>query len=240
MSMPSASRRRLLMAAAAVPAVAIVPVEVLRRTTPMARGAEPAYAAPPEGYFTAAEIAFVDAAVARIIPNDELGPGAKEAGVTVFIDRQLAGPYGRAEEWYMQGPWRHGTAAQGYQLRLTPAQLYRTAIAAIDDHVRKQHGKRFAELDAPSQDGVLNAIDKAELELPNIDARVFFEMLVQNTVEGFLADPLYGGNRDFIGWKLIGFPGPRYNYTAEIEQHGKRYEMPIVSIAGRDVGVRRA
>ncbi len=238
--MPSPSRRRLLKAAALAPAIAVVPVEVLRRTVPTATGAEPAYAAPPEGYFTAAEIAFVDAAVARIIPNDDLGLGAKEAGVTVFIDRQLAGPYGRAEEWYMRGPWHPGTASQGYQLRLTPAQLYRTAIADIEDYVRKQHGKRFAELDAAAQDGILNAIDKAELTLPNVPARTFFELLVQNTVEGFFADPLYGGNRDFIGWKLIGFPGPRYNYTAEIEQHGKRYEMPFVSIAGRDAGVRRS
>src|SRR5437660_651170 len=54
------------------------------------------------------EMAFVDAAVARIIPNDDLGPGAKEAGVGLFIDRQLAGPYGRGETWYMQGPWREG------------------------------------------------------------------------------------------------------------------------------------
>ena len=55
-------------------------------------------------------------------------------------------------------------------------------------------------------------------------------MLVQNTVEGFLADPIYGGNRDFFGWKLIGFPSPRYNYVSEIEQYGKKYDMPFVSI----------
>ncbi len=59
-------------------------------------------------------------------------------------------------------------------------------------------------------------------------------MLLQNTVEGFLADPMYGGNRDFIGWKLIGFPGPRYDYTDEIEQYNKRYTLPPVGILGRD------
>jgi gluconate 2-dehydrogenase gamma chain len=59
-------------------------------------------------------------------------------------------------------------------------------------------------------------------------------MLVQNTVEGFLADPIYGGNRDFIGWKLIGFPGPRYNYVDEIEQYGQQYGGPLVSIAGNE------
>lgn len=243
--MQSPSRRNLLKAAVLAPAITVVPVALLRRTVDGASAASPTYAAPdanePNAYFTAAERAFVEAAVARIIPADELGPGAKEAGVAVFIDRQLAGPYGRAETWYMHGPWRDGSDAQGYQLRLTPAQLYRTAIRDIDDHARSRHAnKAFAELDATTQDDVLHAIDKGELELPNAHVHTFFDMLVQNTVEGFLADPIYGGNRDFVGWKLIGFPGPRYNYVAEIEQYGKSYDMPFVSIAGRDAGVRSA
>lgn len=232
------ARRNLLKAAAIVPAVAVLPVEVLRQSIREARAVTPAYASPPEGYLSKPERAFVEAAVARIIPADDLGPGAKEAGVADFIDRQLAGPYGRAENWYMQGPWRMGADEQGYQLRLTPAQLYRTAIADIDDHAQKQYGKPFAGLDPAKQDQVLDAIDKDELELPNAHARTFFEMLVQNTVEGFLADPVYGGNRDFIGWRLVGFPGPRYNYVAEIEQYGKKYEMPFVSIAGQHAGMR--
>ncbi len=240
------SRRNLLKAAAAAPAaavapaVAVIPLGVLRESVSSARAGAPDYASPPEGFFTQAELEFIDAAVARIIPNDDLGPGAKEAGVTDFINHQLAGPYGRAEEWYMQGPWREGIAEQGYQLRLTPAQLYRAAIADIEQSVQKQHGKRFAQLDAATQDKVLDSLDKDELKLPNSHARKFFEMLVQNTKEGFLADPIYRGNRDFIGWKLIGFPGPRYNYVSEIEQYGKKYDMPFVSIAGRDAGVRKA
>ena len=62
-----------------------------------------------------------------------MGPGAKEAGVTFFIDQQLAGPFGRAETWYMQGPWKEGTPQQGYQLKLTPAQLYRVGIQGTDE-----------------------------------------------------------------------------------------------------------
>ncbi len=239
------SRRNLLKAAAIAPAaalapgVAVVPLALMRESVSSARAGAPDYAAPPEVFFTQAEAEFIDAAVARIIPNDDLGPGAKEAGVTDFINHQLAGPYGRAEDWYMQGPWHDGTAEQGYQLRLTPAQLYRTAIADIEKHVQQKYGKSFAALDAATQDGIFEAIDKGELELPSSHAREFFEMLVQNTTEGFLADPIYGGNRDFIGWKLIGFPGPRYNYVSEIEQYDKKYEMPFVSIAGRDSGVRK-
>jgi gluconate 2-dehydrogenase gamma chain len=232
------SRRNLLKAAALTPAAAIVPLRFMPPARPAA-AATPDYAQPPDVYFAPPERAFVEAAVARIIPNDDLGPGAKEAGVAAFIDHQLAGPYGRAETWYMQGPWREGTKEQGYQLKLTPAQLYRAAIGDIEAHVRGAHGgKTFAELDAGAQDGVLHALEKGDLKLPHAPSDAFFSMLVDNTVEGFLADPLYGGNRDFIGWKLIGFPGPRYNYVAEIEQYGKKYDMPLVSIAGRDAGVR--
>src|ERR1022692_3443200 len=78
--------------------------------------AAPSPAAPgavePPAFFSSEERAFIDAAVARFIPADELGPGAKEAGVTTFIDRQLAGAFGQAQTWYMQGPWGEGTATQ--------------------------------------------------------------------------------------------------------------------------------
>ena len=237
--MHSPSRRRLFKAAALASAGAVAPLRFVAHAG-SARAAAPPYAAPPERYLTADETAFVEAAIARIIPTDELGPGARDAGVATFIDRQLAGPYGRAETWYMQGPWRAGTEQQGYQLKLTPAELYRAAIRDIDEHVRgKEAGKSFAQLDEKAQDALLHALEKGEIELPHAPAKDFFELLVQNTTEGFLADPVYGGNRDFAGWKLIGFPGPRYNYVAEIEQYGKRYDMPFVSIAGNDAGVER-
>ena len=70
-------------------------------------------------YFTPAEAAFVEAASARMIPSDALGPGALEAGVPVFIDRQLAGDFGNATRMYMQGPWAKGEKTQGYQSRFT-------------------------------------------------------------------------------------------------------------------------
>jgi gluconate 2-dehydrogenase gamma chain len=236
----SLSRRNLLKAAALTTTAVVVPLRFFPDAG-TAHASPPSYSAPPEAFFTAQERSFVDAAVARIIPTDELGPGAGDAGVATFIDRQLAGPYGRAETWYMQGPWHQGTDEQGYQLKLTPAQLYRAAIRGIDAQVRAKHGdKAFAELAPEDQDAILHALDQGEMQLPDAPAKVFFTMLVQNTVEGFLADPVYGGNRDFAGWRLVGFPGPRYNYVAEIEQYGKRYDMPMVSIGGRDTGVTRS
>ena len=238
--MHSPSRRNLFKAAALTSAAAVIPLRLVSGAG-TAAAATPSYTAPAQRYLTADETAFVEAAIARIIPTDELGPGAKDAGVATFIDRQLAGPYGRAETWYMQGPWHQGTEQQGYQLKLTPAQLYRTAIRDIDEHVRGQGaGKSFAQLDGNAQDALLHALEKGKVELPHAPAKEFFSLLVQNTVEGFLADPVYGGNLEFAGWKLIGFPGPRYNYVAEIEQFGKRYEMPYVSIAGNDTGITRS
>ena len=186
-------------------------------------------------YFSASEIVFIDAAIGRLIPADELGPGAKEAGVAFFIDQQMAGSFGRAETWYMQGPWKEGIPEQGYQLKLTPAQLYRVAIQGTDDYCRRTFNQAtFAELGVGDQDKVLHGLEKGEIELVGAPAKEFFAMLWQNTNEGFFADPIYGGNRDFAGWKLIGFPGPRYNYVTEIEQYGKPYALPTVGLMGRN------
>jgi len=181
-----------------------------------------------------AEIAFLDAAVARLIPADDLGPDAADAGVTVFIDRQLAGPYGRAATWYMQGPWGDGTEQQGYQVDATPAQLYRAAIAAMDEHCRSEHGRPFAGLETAQQDELLHALEKGELKLPAVHGKSFFTMLWQNTQEGYFADPMYGGNRGFAGWRLVGFPGPRYNYIDAIRHFCQPYGEPPVGILGRD------
>jgi gluconate 2-dehydrogenase gamma chain len=213
--------------------IALVPATANAAGAQLATAENPA--APGPAYFTEEEIAFIDAAVSRLIPKDELGAGAKEAGVTGFIDRQLGGPYGRAQTWYMQGPWREGAEEQGYQSKLSPAELYRAAIEDIDGYCRRSYeSKRFAQLDAATRDKVLKGLEKGNIELARVKAKSFFDMLWHNTREGFLADPMYGGNRDFAGWKLIGFPGPRYNYVAQIDQYGRPYNVPPVGVLGRD------
>jgi gluconate 2-dehydrogenase gamma chain len=192
----------------------------------------PATASP--GFLNAAEREFLEAAVARLIPADELGPGAREAGCTEFIDRQLSGPYGQAEGLYMQGPWQQGSSSQGFQSRLTPAQAYRTGIAAIETYCRNSHGgESFSALRPADQDALLSAIESGRADIAGADGKAFFEMLLQNTLEGFWSDPLYGGNRDFIGWNLIGFPGARYDYRDHIANPGERYPLPPVGLKGR-------
>ena len=185
-------------------------------------------------FFTVGEAAFIDAAVDRLIPSDVLGPGAVEAGVTVFIDHQLQGPYGHAADWYMQGPWAHGTAQQGYQRRRTPAEVYRAAIAAVDAHARRLSNKAFSSLSGNEQDELLHGLESGTLDLGDVSGKTFFTLLWENTQEGFFADPLYLGNRNFAGWKLIGYPGPRYNYDGAIRNYGERYPLPTVGLMGRD------
>ena len=86
---------------------------------------------------------------------------------------------------------------------------------------------------------MLHRLESGDLRLPGLEAAAtsakdFFALLWQNTQEGFLADPMYGGNRNFVGWRLVGFPGPRYNYVNEITAYGKRYTLPPVGLLGRD------
>jgi gluconate 2-dehydrogenase gamma chain len=201
---------------------------------PWKAGAADAPQATPPGFLSAAEREFIDAAVARLIPADDSGPGGREAGCTEFIDRQLAGPFGRAESLYMQGPWAQGVSTQGFQSRLTPAQSYRIAIAAVEAYCATTYpGKSFATLSAAQQDELLAALESGTANLGGTDPKGFFEMLLQNTLEGFWSDPLYGGNRDFVGWNLIGFPGARYDYSDHIAKVGERFPLPPVGLKGR-------
>lgn len=216
------SRRRFIQAGFAIPVAA------------MLAGCDTTKPEPRLPFFSSSERQFVDAATARLIPSDN-NDGAKEANVAEFIDRQLAGAYGRADTWYMTGPWADGTEQQGYQLQHTPAELYRIAIQNVDDYCRGAYGnKSFVDLAVADQDKVLTGLEHGKIKLAKAPAKAFFTMLLKNTQEGFLADPMYGGNRDFTGWKLIGFPGPRYNYIEEITQYGVPYTLPTVGLLGRD------
>src|SRR5207245_7356226 len=157
-------------------------------TIPAAAGAQQHAhgAAKGENYMfgSAAEVAFLDATVARLIPADDLGPGAKEAGVTYFIDQQLFGGFGTMAKMYRQGPHAEGTPQQGYQSPLTPQEVYRAAITEINAACAKQYGKSFAELATAQQDEVLRALDEGKFPLEAVPARFFFNMLLDNTIEG--------------------------------------------------------
>jgi gluconate 2-dehydrogenase gamma chain len=182
-------------------------------------------------FLTGPEAEFVEAAVARLIPGDDASPGALEAGVPWFIDQQLAGAWGAGARLYLQGPFGDATPEQGYQLPLTPQQLFRTAIADVAAWCASAHGKAFAALGPTDQDAVLARLEAGDLPLAHVPARAFFDVLLAVTRQGLFADPMYGGNRGKAGWKLIGFPGVGASYAALVERHGVPYDVEPVGIA---------
>jgi len=184
-------------------------------------------------FFNAAERRCVDAITARLIPTDETGAGAREAGVTDFIDSQLAGFYGRGERWYMQGPFAAGLSTQGYQLEHPPALLYRAAIKSLDAHCQATLGSIYADLSEDQQDAILKRLDEGALELDGVSAKAFFDLVLENAIEGFFCDPIYGGNRDMVGWRLVGFPGARYDYRDFLAHNGSAIAIEPVGLRGR-------
>ena len=127
-----------------------------------------------------------------------------------------------------------GAATQGYQSPDSPAARYRAGLKAIAAYVKATYsGKTFAELAAADQDKVLSGLEKNSIKLDGVKGPDFFTLLLNNTMEGFFADPVYGGNRDMAGWKLVGFPGARYDYRDWVERHNEPYPLPPVSIMGR-------
>jgi gluconate 2-dehydrogenase gamma chain len=188
----------------------------------------------PWQFFTADEARAIEAIVNRIIPPDSETPGGKDAGCAVFLDRQLKGPYGSAEGLYMRAPFMKGSKEQGPQSQLTPAELYRNGLAGLDKYCKDNKGGRaFAELSADEQDDVLKQIEAGKIKFDEVNAEGFFSALLKDVPEGFFSDPIHGGNRDMIGWKMIGFPGIRYDYRDWIKRHNEPYPYPPVSIAGR-------
>ncbi len=192
-------------------------------------------------FFTPEEATAIEALVDRLIPPDDKTPGGKDAGCAVFIDRQLAGPFGESSGLYMRPPFIDGTPQQGPQSPLTPAMRYRRSLAALDKHCHDSFaGKSFAQLAADQQDKLIAGLDNGQVQLGAASGKGFFELLLQNTKEGFFADPVYGGNRDMVGWKMIGFPGARYDYRDWVERHNERYPLPPVGIVGRPDWTRKA
>jgi gluconate 2-dehydrogenase gamma chain len=196
--------------------------------TPAAAPATPGYA-----FLNLDEAAFVEALVDHMVPADELSPKGTDIGINIYIDRALAGGWGKGERLYMQGPWKRGVPSQGYQLPLTPAQLYRAGIEATNAHCRKTYGKPFDRLDEPQREEVLVALSTGKVTFDSgLPARVFWTAMYQTVMEGMFSDPIYGGNRDKAGWRLIGFPGAIAVHRENVEKYrDKKFPSDPVSIA---------
>lgn len=184
-------------------------------------------------FLTDKEYAQVTAIFDRLIPADELSPSASQVGCVVFLDHQLAGPYGRGDYRYRKGPAQHGSSTQGDQSLRNAAELYRTGLSEFDQYCQATFGKGFESLTAAQQDDVLERMERGDVALATIPAQGLFKQWLTNAQEGFFADPIYGGNKDMAGWKMIGFPGARYDYRDVLPLKGQKMDIRPVSLIAR-------
>jgi gluconate 2-dehydrogenase gamma chain len=217
MSKPDEGRRAFLIGAAvgAGAAAGLVPDAIAQThpphpaadstaTTAQAHAQGPGYGA----FFNDDDTATVAAFTERLMPGAPGKPGAKDAGVLNYIDLALSGAYADQQDFYRRG------------------------LAALDGYCRKTYNAPFAKLDAAKQDEVLSALEQGKASgftWPTQQA--FFNTLRTHTMEGMFADPIYGGNKDFAGWRLIGFPGAQPVFSPEDMASKEAFtRVPIIGL----------
>lgn len=190
----------------------------------------------------AEDFSILSAATERIFPESDLGPGAIGLAVPYFIDKQLASEWGMNAKEYMKGPFITNIQAAGthniqrdqdsqgpnastqvpiptprYQSILNRGEIFTLGLRKIDQVAQEDFGAKFVELEPAKQDEVLRLFDEDKVELKGVGASNFFHMLQQTTIEGAYADPVYGGNKDMMGWKMKEYPGPRMSFLDKID-----------------------
>jgi gluconate 2-dehydrogenase gamma chain len=212
--MTTISRRDLLKLAGAAGAASVIPAAPhAQNAVVQAPIREPLQA------LTAMEADLLDAVVARLIPSDANGPGAKEANAVRYIDRALAGALSTSRE------------------------AYRVGLTALDRYSQSSRGRPFTELSATEQDSVLIDVETGAATGANAgfqgSSAQFFALVRSHTWQGTFGDPYYGGNANFVGWDLLGYPGVR-TYVAPEEQrlnvvvkpnHKSAYDDPMFNKA---------
>ncbi len=187
-------------------------------------------------FFTEDEAREVEAIAEQLIPADELSPSGKDAGCAVFIDRQMVSHYGTFERLYQKGPFVPGVEPES---PLVPRERYRTGLAELAKYCQATFSKRFSELDGSQRDEVLKGLESGEIGFEGIESSAFFAQVLKNTMEGFFADPIYGGNRDMVSWRMLGFPGARYDYRPYIARHNQKLDLEPLSIIGSSAWNRK-
>jgi gluconate 2-dehydrogenase gamma chain len=228
------ARRNFLLGASTAVAAGLAPPAAAEAQQPPAPAGASAPANEPSTHLTLTEteVAFFTAAADAMIPADELTPSGSDCGIVTFIDRQLASAWGGGAKMYRNGPFRKAKPEYGYQLPLTPRQLFTAGVVATNAWTRKVYGKDFDRLAAKEREDALKALEQGKAELDDFDGKIFFEALLQIVMEGFFADPIYGGNRNKVSWRMIGFPGLPAVYSKLIEEYrNKAYVAEPQSIA---------
>ena len=215
-------------AVATTAAVGLAPQPAQAQQKPAAASANPGYS-----FLNLEEAAFVEAVVDHMVPADEHSPKGTDMGLNIFIDRALAGGWGKGDRLYMQGPWKVGHPNQGYQLPLKPSELYRAGIAATNAYCKKTYSKTFDQLPEAQKQEVLVGLQGGKINFEGgLPARTFFTTMYQTVIEGMFSDPIYGGNRNKAGWRMIGFPGVVAVHAQNIDKfRDKKYTVEPLSIA---------
>ncbi len=184
----------------------------------------------------------LSAATERIYPTDDNGPGAIELGVPYFIDKQLAGAWGMNAKEYMKDPFWQNPEVQEYQQkdtdqnkagpntsqktpsptpryqsRMNRRELFLHGLRKIEETSQKEFGDSFINLEEEQQDDVLRMFENNDVQMAGVASMTFFNLLLQTTLEGAFSDPVYGGNKNMMGWEMKEFPGPRMSYMEQIE-----------------------
>ncbi len=181
---------------------------------------------------TETEQAFLSATADTMIPADELSPSGTDSGIVTFIDRQLASAWGGGAKMYRGGPFQKGKPEQGYQLSLTPREFFQAGIAAANEWSRRTYRKEFDRLSVAERNAALTAMQEGKAEFHGFYSRAFFGQLLTITMQGFFSDPIYGGNRNKVSWKMLGFPGLPATYADKVDAYrDKRYVAPPQSIS---------
>ncbi|TMV69238.1 gluconate 2-dehydrogenase subunit 3 family protein [Thioclava sp. BHET1] len=213
-----------------------MPIEKVRAAEVLKRAA-PDLASYKPSFFQEDEFTALKAICDRLIPSggqDE--PGALDTNVPVFLDLQVGGDYG--EDWYLEGPFPDSALPiDGYQLPYLPKDIYRRGLAVLDKYSQKTKGKSFADLSDADKDAMLTDLEKGKVDFqsygePKLTATEFFNQVWGDVKNGYMADPMYGGNKGMGSWIMIGYPGARASFREWVTQHNVHYPLGPVSVQG--------
>jgi gluconate 2-dehydrogenase gamma chain len=189
-------------------------------------------------FLTADETKLLDALMARILPGSAEDPGAHESGAVLFVDAMLAEFAAFDEPTYQSGPFvgdpssvselPQGVAdlspdeleRYGFQGKMAPQETYRQGLAQLAAYAQQQLGVPFASAAAAQQDQIVGALADGTAPFDKPKAKDFFKRVRKDTIHAVFSDPVYGGNRDMIGWKLVGYPGAQRVWTPVELKHG--------------------
>lgn len=216
-TVPDVSRRKFLTNVGRVAPIAVVVGTGGFAMVANARSAKPMAELSYES-FSADEAAFVEAMVNVMCPADKMTPNGVDCGIALFMDRQLAGGFGKGARRYSLGPWKEGKPQQGNQSPMTPEQFFKAGLATADRLARQKYGRGFADLRAEDAESFLQQVSQGKNVPKDLDLW-FNDLVYPLFAQACFADPVYGGNRDKVFWRLIGYPGLPATYTLDMVRY---------------------